>query len=158
MLRFSEGSYSRPIRSTKIRKIMIARKIHIRHWTILFFFSFDARNLEDIEEALVWADAPDSIIGKVRENVLAERLNEGFTYSNPSVRRSVAAVGMASSGPEVLNTAIHEIAHIAQHICEEDEIDPMSEDFAYIIGDITIQVSDIVCELSCPHCRHRKVL
>jgi hypothetical protein len=131
---------------------VITRKIHIRHWTILFFFSFDVRNLEDIEEALVWADAPDSIIEKVRENVLAERLNEGFTYSDPSVRRSVAAVGMTSSGPEVLNTAIHEIAHIAQHICEEDEIDPMSEDFAYIIGDITIQVSDIVCELSCPHC------
>lgn len=150
------GSYSRPIRSTNIRKIVIKRKIQIRHWTILFIFSFDARNLEDIEEALLWADAPDSIIEKVRENVLAERLDEGFCFSQPSVRRSVAAVGMTSNGPEVLNTTVHEIAHIAQHICEEDGIDPMSEDFAYTVGDITILVSDIVCELSCPHCNNRR--
>lgn len=51
-----------------------------------------------------------------------------------------------------MNTTIHEIAHVAMHIAEEDGIDPYSEDFAYAGGDIASTVSDIVCVLSCPHC------
>lgn len=151
-LRFSEGSYSHPIRSTKIRKIMLIRKVHIRYWTVLFLFFYDAQNSEDIEEALFWAGAPDSIVDQVQINVNANRLDEGFCYSEPSVRRSVVAVGKTTTGPEMLNTIVHEIVHIAQHIAIEDGIDPYSEDMAYLCGDIASTVSDIVCTLSCPHC------
>lgn len=118
----------------------------------MFLFSFDARNSGDIEEALVWADAPDSIIEQVQTKVLAERRDEGFTYSDPSLRRSVVAIGRTSTGPEFLNTTVHEIVHLALHIAQEDGIDPYAEDLAYLIGDITHGISDIVCELSCPHC------
>ena len=157
MLRFSEGSYSRPIRSANIRKIMTIRKLYIRHWTILFFLSFDARNAEDIEEALIWAGAPDSIMEHVHTNVLADRRDEGFCFSNSSLRRSVLAVGKTSTGLEFMNTIVHEITHVAIHIAQEDNIDPYSEELAYLAGDIMHGVSDIVCELSCPHCNSRKV-
>ena len=116
---------------------MTIRKLHIRHWTILFFFSFDARNAEDIEKALIWAGAPDSIMEQVQTNVFAERRDEGFCFSNPSLRRSVVAVGKTSTGPEFMNTTIHEIAHV---------------ELAYLMGDISHDISYIVCELSCPHC------
>lgn len=131
---------------------MITRKVHIRHWTIQFLFSFDQHDIERILDALVWADAPESIIHNVSENVRAGRLNEGFTYSEPSLRRSVLATGMATTGPEMLNTIVHEIVHIAQHMAMEDGIDPFNEDMAYLCGDIASTVSDIVCVLSCPHC------
>lgn len=134
---------------------MFIRKLHIRHWTALFLFSFDARNAEDIEEALFWADAPDSIVQQVQTKVFAERRDEGFTYSDPSLRRSVVAIGKTSTGPEFLNTTVHEIVHLALHIAQEDGIDPYSEELAYLIGDITREVSDLVCEQSCPHCHNR---
>lgn len=135
---------------------MLARKVRIQDWTILFLFSFDADDMERIHEALVWVDAPNSIISQVSENVYAGRLNEGFTYSEPSLRRTVYAVGKASSGPEVLDSIVHEIIHICQHIAIEDGIDPFSEDMAYLGGDISREISDIVCELSCPHCNSRR--
>ncbi|MBO7071846.1 MAG: hypothetical protein J6W09_11225 [Bacteroidales bacterium] len=131
---------------------MITRKIRISQWTVLFLFSYSALDLEDIEEALLWADAPDSIIEDVRWKVLAGRLDEGFTYSEPSLRRTVYAVGEASSGPEVLDSTVHEIFHIVQHVAMEDGIDIFSEEAAYLAGDISREISDIVCELSCPHC------
>lgn len=135
---------------------MLIRKIHIRYWTVLFLFFYDAQNSEDIEEALFWAGAPDSIVDHVQKNVNANRLDEGFCYSEPSVRRSVVAVGKTSTGPEFMNTTVHEIVHVALHIAQEEKIDPYSEELAYLIGDITHEVSDIVCELSCPHCnRHQ---
>lgn len=135
---------------------MLVRKIHIRYWTILFLFSFDQYDMERIYDALVWADAPNSIISKVEQNVLSGRLNEGFTYSDPSSRRTVFATGVAESGPEVLDSVVHEIIHICQHVALEDGMDPFSEPFAYLGGDISREISDIVCELSCPHCGHRQ--
>ena len=135
---------------------MITRKVDIRHWTSLFLFSYDAHDSEDIEEALLWADAPNSIMEDVQAKILAERLDEGFCFSNPSLRRSVVAIGKTSSGPEVLDSTVHEIIHIAQHIALEDGIDPFSETLSYLGGDISREISDIVCELSCPHCHQGK--
>lgn len=134
---------------------MLVRKVHIRRWTILFLFSFNADDLESITDALVWAQAPDSIIYKVQGNASADNLNEGFTFSNPETRRTVFGISEASSGPEVLDSTVHEIIHIVQHIAFEDDMDMFSEDVAYLGGDISRAISDIVCELSCPHCsRH----
>lgn len=134
---------------------MLTRNIEIRRWRVVFLFSFDSSDMERILDALLWADAPDSIIQKVSENVGAGRLNEGFCYSNPRERKTVVGVGETSSGAEFLNTTIHEIVHITQDISHEDGIEPWGEDFAYLAGDISRMVSDIVCEASCPHCRRR---
>lgn len=131
---------------------MIVRKAHIRQWDILFLFSFDTYDMERVYDALVWADAPDSIISQVSENVMDGDRDEGFTFSNPSLRRTVFAASKATNGPEMLDTIVHEIIHICQHISLEDGIDPFSERFAYLGGDISRTVSDTVCVLSCPHC------
>lgn len=134
---------------------VIARKIKIRHWQVVFLFSFDSKDMERIYDALIWAEAPDSIIQKIAENVSAEELNEGFTFSNPDKRRTVFGIGKTSSGPEVLDSTVHEIIHICQHVAIEDNIDPYSEEMAYLGGHISREISDIVCQLSCPHCsRH----
>ena len=134
---------------------MIIRRVRIHHWDILFLFSFDESDMESIYDALLWVEAPDSIISHVSENVYAGRLNEGFCYSEPSIRRTVFATGAAESGPEMLDSIVHEIIHICQHIAQEDGINPFGERMAYLGGDISREVSDIVCELSCPHCSGR---
>lgn len=131
---------------------MKTRVTRIADWTIKFYFSFDQYDEERILDALIWADAPDSLISKVAENIESGRLNEGFCYSDPFLRRTVLGTGMAESGPEMLNSIVHEIIHICQHIAIEDGMDPFDEPFAYLGGDIARSVSDIVCELSCPHC------
>ncbi len=132
---------------------MTIRRTRIRRWDIVFYFSFNTYDKERILDALLWAKTPNSVISQVLENISAGRLNEGFCYSNSDLRRTVLGVGAASSGPEVLNSMIHEIIHICQHIALEDGLDPYGEPFAYLGGDIAREVSDIVCLLSCPHCR-----
>lgn len=134
---------------------MIYRKVKIHNWTIRFLFSFDKSDKAAVVESLFWAEAPNSIIRRVAENVNAGHLNEGFCYSNPSLRCTVLGTGLAESGPEVLDTMVHETIHICQHIAEEDGMDPYGEEMAYLGGHISREVSDIVCELSCPKC-HKK--
>lgn len=133
------------------------RKVKIHNWTIRFFFSFDKSDKAAIVNALFWAEAPNSIIRRIMENLNAGHLNEGFCYSNPSLRCTVLGTGIAENGPEVLDSMVHEIIHICQHVALQDEMDPFGEPFAYLGGDIARSVSDIVCELSCPHCNSRKV-
>lgn len=131
----------------------MTRRVKIRGWTVIFFFSFDTRDEGKIINSLLWAGAPDFMLSKVSDNVRSGNLNEGFCYSNPMLRRSVVGIGKSDSGPEFLDTAIHEIVHVAQHMAEKDGIDPFSEEFAYIAGDISREISRVVCEMSCPHCR-----
>lgn len=131
---------------------MIYRRVKINDWTIRFLFSFDKADRNRVIDSLFWSGAPDSIIESVEDNIEAERLNEGFCYSNSLLRRTVLGTGIASSGPEVLNTMTHEIIHICQHMALRDKIDPYGEEFAYLGGDIAREVSDIVCRLSCPIC------
>ena len=131
---------------------MRTRVTRIADWTIEFYFSFDIYDKERIIDALFWANAPASLISKVSENIESGRLNEGFCYSNPYLRRTVLGTGIAESGPEVLDSMVHEIIHICQHVAIEDGMNPFGEPFAYLGGDIARSVSDIVCELSCPHC------
>ena len=134
---------------------MLGREINIRQWKTIFLFSFDTDDMERIVDALSWADAPGTIVRKVSENVSAGRLDEGFCYSNPRERRTVVGVGKTSAASEFLDTTIHEIVHVTQDIAHTDGIEPWGEDFAYLAGDISRSVSDIVCEMSCPHCRHQ---
>lgn len=35
-----------------------------------------------------------------------------------------------------------------------DGTEPLSEEFAYLVGDITHGVADIICRLACDHCRN----
>lgn len=135
---------------------MITRLIRIRRWQVLFLFSFDIDDMEDILDALSWVDAPDSIVSQVSENVSVGNLDEGFTYSDPGLRKTVFAISKTSSGPEVLDSTVHEIIHIVQHIALQDGMDMFSESVAYLGGDISRTISDIVCELSCPHCNSRE--
>lgn len=135
---------------------MITRLIRIRRWQVLFLFSFDIDDMEDILDALSWVDAPDSIVSQVSENVSVGNLDEGFTYSDPDLRKTVFAISKTSSGPEVLDSTVHEIIHIVQHIALQDGMDMFSESVAYLGGDISRAISDIVCELSCPHCNSRE--
>lgn len=131
---------------------MIIRDVYIRRWNALFLFSFDKYDKERILDALVWAEAPNSVISQVAENIDAGYLDIGFCFSNPRLRRSVIGVSRTSSGPEFMNTTVHEIFHVAQDISKVEGVEMDSEEFAYLGGDIVSEVSDLVCEMSCPHC------
>lgn len=131
---------------------MIVRELNIRRWRIVFLCSFDRYDSPAVMDALDWADAPGSILSKVSGNISAGRPNEGFCYSNIDLRRTVLGIGKTTTGPEYLDTTVHEIVHIVQAIAQADGIDPFSEDFAYLAGDISHGISDIVCEKSCPRC------
>ena len=79
--------------------------------------------------------------------------NKGYTYSNLSKRESIIVIGATTCPAEFQHTFDHEKLHLAMHIAKEDNIDLFSEDLAYLVGDIGIQMFPIAKKFLCEHCR-----
>lgn len=129
------------------------RKIRIRDWTSIWIFSTDGEDEDVVLRQLQTCAPPPTLVDKIVSNLRSRRENEGFTYSNTELRRSVVYVGPTTSGEEFLSSFVHELAHLVCDICMTDNISLQGERIAYMQGDIALRLSDIVCYLSCNHCR-----
>jgi len=68
--------------------------------------------------------------------LLTRGINSGFTYTNSDIHTSILVVNVSSSVDEYINTFNHEKNHVEMHICEEYDIDPYSEEAAYLSGEL----------------------
>lgn len=80
-------------------------------------------------------------------------LNKGITFSNYNDRESIVVIGETSCSAEFANSYDHEKLHLAMHIARADNIDPFSEELAYLMGDIGFNMFKIAKMFLCEHCR-----
>lgn len=81
------------------------------------------------------------------------RMNRGFTFANPDMRRAVVVVGPTTNGKQFLNTFTHELRHLADAIAKSIGYDLDAEEPAYLTGDTTMALAETICELGCSGCR-----
>lgn len=67
-------------------------------------------------------------------------LNSGFTATDYNKRISIVAIGLTTSKAEFFNTLIHEAKHVQSHICRYYQVSEDSEDAAYLIGYLTMEM------------------
>ena len=133
---------------------MLFRRLNIGNWSCSFYFAVNSYWNKEILRELVSLDAPPSIIHQIHQKMLRDELDSGFTYSNMRLRRSVLVVGRSSSGKEFLNSFCHELRHLVDDISRIWGLSLSGEPVAYLTGDIALELSDIVCKMSCDHCRY----
>lgn len=134
---------------------MLKRSIDIERysWHVDFFFALTHYEQPPILSCLRSLDASRSVMERVREKMTDDDVNTGFTYSNPRKRSSVVVIGKSSCGAEFLNSFCHELRHLTDDIALEEGMQIAGEEPAYLTGDIALLLSDIVCKLTCKHCR-----
>lgn len=88
---------------------------------------------------------------KLNEN----ELDSGLTYSSYKDRESVMVTALASSTKQQFNTITHEICHVCAHIAKEVGIDVYSEEFAYLVGDFSMELFPYIKNLLCNCCRKK---
>lgn len=136
---------------------MITRKINIAQWECLLFVSVGTYWIEAITDAFVEIGASESVVKRIRRNMIRNDMDSGFTYSNPRLRRSVMVIGRTSNGSQFINSFTHELRHLVDDIALVDGLEMSGEGVAYLTGDIAMEVADIVCKMSCDHCRRGSV-
>lgn len=134
---------------------MIIQNIYINEWdwSVVVYYAIDDYYLDEICDALYEIGCSYDKIEEFEEFLTTERYNFGITYSNFVNRCSVVVIGITSSPREFQNTFDHEKGHLAMHICEADNIDPFSEEYQYLTGEIGQKMFPIAKKFLCEHCR-----
>lgn len=134
---------------------MIHRALRVHGWTVDFLFAHRRNDPVGVIACMRSYGAPVSLLEQAEE-LMSAGPNCGFTFSNSDDRLCLSWVGPQTDGSQWVNTTVHEIVHVAMAVAAEEGIDPYTETFAYLVGEITEQLADLLCELACDHCREQK--
>ena len=132
---------------------MTHRTIHIRGWRVDVFIE-DGYHPDMVMECLEDMGAENDILENAHGLIVENRPNQAFTYSNG--RRTCIYIGWTTSGEEFLNSMIHEIRHLVDHIAAFYGLDN-NEAVGYISGDAALLLAEDICEHGCPHCRKEEI-
>jgi hypothetical protein len=109
-------------------------------WSIEVFIIICKSDVDTILRSLEKIGGSDKVLDKAYDNLTDSAKNTGFTYTNSSRRKSVMVINKSTSMKEFINTYNHEKNHVEMHICEEFDIDPASEEAAYLSGELASQL------------------
>lgn len=126
------------------------------HWVCDVFIAVHEYKVDDIVKALDMCGASDAVLNRVKDRMEKNEVDTGFTFSNPRTRHSVMVIGKTSEGKQFLNSFVHELRHLVDDIAVADSLEMSGESVAYLSGDIAMELSDIVCSMSCDHCRQNR--
>ena len=117
---------------------MIVQNFYLNDWDwyVTVYYAVDTYYIREILESLEEIGCSDEKLDEIAENFEKQRYNSGLTYSNIKGRCSVIIITLTSSPAEFQNTFDHEKGHLAMHISETDDINPFSEEFQYLVGEI----------------------
>ena len=103
------------------------------YWSVVLFVDVDYDKYDIIESALTDILAPISVIDEIYDKISYE-YNAGVTFTNSDFRSSVVCINKATSREELINTISHEADHVKSDICDYYNVQPDSEQAAYLIG------------------------
>ena len=132
---------------------MVHRVLAIGEWVVDFLFAKLDYDAEGVLACMYEINASPEILKKADKIMEEDKLNCGFTFSNPKMKRAVVVIGPTSSGDEFIDTLTHEIHHLAVAIADSIGVDLESETPAYLAGDAAFALAKTICEFGCPHCR-----
>ncbi len=132
---------------------MIIQNFYLEDWDwyVTVFYAVDTYYMDDILGTLEEIGCSRRGLDEVEATLVG--YNTGLTYSNRKGRCSVVVIGLTSSPAEFQNTFDHEKGHLAMHICETDNINPFSEEYQYLTGEIGQLMFPVAKRFLCEHCR-----
>lgn len=134
---------------------MIVQDIYLEDydWDIRVYYAVDQYYISNILIDLVDMDCDIDAYFKIKRLMEMRKKNIGFTYSNVNERCSLILIGITDSAEEFQSTFDHEKGHVVMHISKALDIDPFSEDYQYLAGEVGKQMFAEAHMLMCENCR-----
>ena len=125
-------------------------------WSARVFYESSPRDAEDILEDLELIECDEGSMNQCISNLTRWSPNTGLTYSNVRLKASVVVISRTTSASEFVSTFDHEKMHLAMHIAGTMCIDVLSEEFAYLVGEIGRQMYKVAKKYMCECCRKKR--
>lgn len=134
---------------------MIVQDIYLeKHdWSIRVYYAVNEYFISNILIDLLEMDCNEESFFKIKRLMESEANNIGFTYTNTEMRASLMLIGITDSSEEFQDTFDHEKGHLVMHISSALGIDPYSEDYQYLAGEVGKRMFKIAKKFLCDHCR-----
>lgn len=132
---------------------MIRKRYNINvkgeNWQITIFFPLTCYYVKEIMQELSLIDCNKTDMRKAWENLTSGKMNNGLTFSNYELRKSVIVFAMSESKEEYFNLVLHELHHLAVQIGVANNMDLEGEGVCYINGDVGMMMFPLVRYLFC---------
>ncbi len=131
---------------------MIKHGFHIgkRDWYVMVYYDVYPEQLDEIGDALLASGASREMVDEALY-VLRDK-DTGYTFTNYHDHFSVIVISHTTSAEQALDTIIHEIKHLVEHISSYYSVNPKDELAAYLQGEVGRNMFPALAMLVCPNC------
>ena len=119
------------------------------NWQITIFFPLTCYHVKKIMQELSLIDCNKTDMRKAWRNLTSGKMNNGLTFSNYELRKSVIVFAMSESKEEYFNLVLHELHHLAVQIGVANNMNLEGEGVCYINGDVGMMMFPLVRYLFC---------
>lgn len=113
-------------------------------WKVYVYYDTTPNDAAEVSYKLYQLGCSPQGIERSYRQLMTGIYNNGMTYSNRSLRKSVVSLGRASEFPQFLNSFVHEVHHLATHIAEAVGMSLVGEPICYLSGNIAQEMYPIL--------------
>ena len=135
-----------------IKQEFIVDKVY---WKVYVYYDVTPKDAIEIVTKLQEIKLPKSYITSAYTTLVSNKLNQGLTQTNNRHKTSVIVFTKTSSAGQFVNSFVHEIGHLSNHIARTYNLDLNGEEVQYIAGDIAQQMFKRCHTLMCGCCREQ---
>lgn len=124
-----------------------------RYWKVYVYYDVTSKDITKIITSLYEIGFPRSYITSAYITLNSNKLNQGLTQTNNRRKISVIVFTKTSNASQFVNSFVHEIGHLSNHIARTYNLDLNGEEVQYIAGDIAQEMFKRCHTLMCDCCR-----
>ena len=133
-----------------IKQEFIVDKVY---WKVYVYYDVTSKDTIKIITKLQELKLPKSYITSAYTTLVSNKLNQGLTETNSKLKESIIVFTKTTNASQFVNSFIHEIGHLSNHIARTYNLDLNGEEVQYIAGDIAQQMFKRCHTLLCDCCR-----
>ena len=124
-----------------------------RYWKVYVYYDVTSKDAIKVVAKLQEIRLPKSYITSAYTTLISDKLNQGITETNSKLKESVIVFTKTTNANQFINSFVHEIGHLSNHIARTYNLDLNGEEVQYIAGDIAQQMFKRCHTLMCNYCR-----
>jgi hypothetical protein len=134
---------------------MIVQYIYLEDydWSIRVYYAVHEYFISNILIDLLDIDCDEESFFRIKGLMETGKDNIGFTYTNTEMGASLMLIGKTDSSDEFQDTFDHEKGHLVMHISSALGIDPYSEEYQYLAGEVGKRMFKVAKKFLCDHCK-----
>lgn len=109
-------------------------------WGVHIYIGMDTYYIEQILNDLNIMRCPKDLMKEIKDKMIENKLNTGFTYSKG--HHSVIVTAPTTNPKQTINSLTHEVRHLVDDIAKTKKLDPYGEEVAYLTGETMMQLVD----------------